>query len=337
MSNKQKLNYIHLIGGEKGGVGKTFVSRSLCQYLNTKDRNFTLVEADSQVNDVGRIYQSLAQDTHTITLSDNPDLATEPDVIFNVATDAEVVVNLPSNTLDALNRWMAKVSLLDFMRNFYGGNRIVKWFVSDGCYESVRQLHSSIEEFDYGIPHIVVLNEGRLNGANFDYLSNDSLYQDVKNAPNFLGEMYLPALESAVQFYVDRNELTLEDAQEKIQDEQGILATQRVKTFLDGLTQAFDGIFEGDSHDGLEKNLKKLDDVQSGTKTDNSGKGVKTDKGSENGKSNSKKGSKSNSSSSGGKGANSNGGNQSSKSGSESSSGSEKPEPEEVAEPDYAG
>jgi hypothetical protein len=328
MPNKQqKLNYIHLIGGEKGGVGKTFVSRSLCQYLNAEGREFTLVEADSQVNDVGRIYQSLAQDTHTITLSDNPNLATEPDVIFNAATDAEVVVNLPSNTLDALNRWMAKVSLLDFMRNFYGGNRIVKWFVSDGCYESVRQLHSSIEEFDYGIPHIVVLNEGRLNGANFDYLSEDPLYQDVKNAPNFLGEMYLPALESAVQFFTDRNELTLEEAQEKIQDEQGILATQRVKTFLDGLTQAFDGIF-----DGLEKKLKALDDAQSGMKTDNSGKGVKTDKG--------KKGSKSSNSSSG-KGASSDGNdgnNQSSKSGSgESSSGSEKSEPEEVAEPDYAG
>jgi len=31
-----KMNRIYLIGGEKGGIGKNFISRSLCQYFSSQ-------------------------------------------------------------------------------------------------------------------------------------------------------------------------------------------------------------------------------------------------------------------------------------------------------------
>lgn len=241
---EQKLNLIYLIGGEKGGVGKTFTSRAFAQYFTGKDSTFVLVEADSQINDVGRIYEEQAAQLHTITLSDDPSRSTEPDVIFNAAMQAPVLVNLPSNTQSVLQRWMERVELLDFMQEHYGGQYIVQIFVTDGCYESIRQLDASIRAFDNRIPHIVVLNEGRLNGANFDYLSEDILYQQIKQQPNFVTEILFPPLENAVQYQIDKNEWTLENAEHEIAEDQGLLAKQRVITFIKGYTQAFDRALE---------------------------------------------------------------------------------------------
>lgn len=243
MSDQNKLNYINLIGGEKGGVGKTFTSRSLCQYLTSKGVSFALVEADSQINDVGRIYSSQAQKTETIRLSDDPDMQTELDVIIDLAIKHPVLVNLPSNTLDVLENWIVKVGILKFMQEEYDGNYFVKWFVSDGCHESIRQLERSINQLDNAIPHILVLNEGRLIGRDFGYLEDAEAYQRIKKAPNFVAEVTFPAMESAVQYFIDSHELTLEQAIDQIQDELGILAKQRVKTFIDDLSECFDKAF----------------------------------------------------------------------------------------------
>ena len=243
-SNENSLHLIHLIGGEKGGVGKTFTSRALAQYFTGKDSTFVLVEADSQINDVGRIYEHQAAQLHTISLSDDPSRATEPDTIFNAATQAPVIVNLPSNTQSVLQRWMERVELLDFMQEHYGGQYIVQWFVTDGCHESIRQLDASISAFDNRIPHIVVLNEGRLNGSDFNYLSEDILYQQIKQKPNLVTEILFPPLENAIQYQIDKNEWTLEDAVEQIAEDQGILSKQRVVTFIKGYTQAFDRALE---------------------------------------------------------------------------------------------
>jgi MinD superfamily P-loop ATPase len=46
------MMHIHLIGGEKGGVGKTFVSRCLVQYFLLKKWDFDLIEADAAIGDV---------------------------------------------------------------------------------------------------------------------------------------------------------------------------------------------------------------------------------------------------------------------------------------------
>ena len=239
----RKLNRIHLVGGEKGGVGKTFISRALCQYLSTLNKQYALVEADSQIDDVGRVYKSQAAESSMITLSDDPTLESEPDIIFSLAEKHPVLVNLPSNTLDVLENWMSKVSLLQLMQQEYGGNYLIKWFVSDGCYESIRQLERSIAQFNHAIPHIVVLNEGRLNGRDFGYLKDAETYQSIRKAPNFVAEVQFPAMESAVQYFIDAHELTLEQAMGEIQGELGILAKQRVKTFIDTLSDCFEQAF----------------------------------------------------------------------------------------------
>ncbi|NJN61210.1 MAG: hypothetical protein HC795_06515 [Coleofasciculaceae cyanobacterium RL_1_1] len=235
-----KINPIHIVGGEKGGVGKTFISRALCHYFNANGEVYALIEADSQIDDVGRIYKNQAAESHKITLSDDPKRSTEPDVILDTAGKTTALVNLPSNTQAVLDRWMARTNLLQLMEDRLGGNRLVKWFVSDGCHESMRQLDQSIFALDGSIPHIVVLNRGRLHNVNFSYLQSKGLYQRAKAQKNFVAEIEFPALENSVQYFIDENELTLDAAREKIAEEQGILAEQRIVTFVEDFSKAFD-------------------------------------------------------------------------------------------------
>lgn len=241
----QEMNRIYVVGGEKGGVGKTFISRSLCQYFSSRGEKFSLVEADSQIDDVGRIYQEQAVSTHTITLSDHPERSMEPDVILQAAMKAPTVVNLPSNTLAVLEEWISRTELLEMIeKQCRGQQRLVKWFVSDGCRESIRQLEASIFSLGGSIPHIVILNHGRLNGLDFSYLDTNPAYQRIKEQPNFIIDIEFPALESAIQFAIDDKELTLEDAREPISEELGILAGQRIINFVRKFTEAFDRAIE---------------------------------------------------------------------------------------------
>jgi len=235
---------IHLVGGEKGGVGKTFVSRILCQYFKDKGQEFTLVEADSQINDVGRIYHEQATSTHTLTLSDDPEYMGEPDIIFNATAETPAIVNLPSNTQSVLDTWIAQANILELARECLGGHGIVKWFVSDGCYESLRQLQTSLAAHNNGIPHVVIFNRGRLNGRNFDHVIEDPLFQTIQEAPNFIAHIEIPDLYSPIQFLMDKDELTIESARPVVKEKQGILGEQRIKTFHDTCTQAFDEALE---------------------------------------------------------------------------------------------
>ncbi len=269
------INRIHLGGGEKGGVGKTAFARALAQYFLENGVSFNLIEADSQINDVGRIYGPDAVEATTITLSDDRRKATQPDVIFELALKADVLVNLPSNTLEVMDRWIQRTSLLSFLEEEYKDRiRLYQWFVTDGCHESIRQLHKSIQSHNYKIPHIVVLNEGRLNGSDFSYLDDSELYQDVKSCPNLVKIINFPALESPVQYYMDEHELTIGQAMLKIQEDQSILAKQRLKTFVDEFSAAFDVCFqvldalEAGSNNGKGPKVKPVGDSGAPSKVD---------------------------------------------------------------------
>jgi hypothetical protein len=217
---------IHLIGGEKGGVGKTFVSRCLIAYFTLQDWKFDLIEADTSTGDVASIHPA----TH-ITLSDHPQRYAEPDVIFSRAIENPVIVNLPSNTQGVLNRWIKQVNLLSLAQQ--NDISLLYWFVTDGCYSSIQLLQESLADLDQQIPHLLIRNRGRLNGIDFSYLDQDPLYQQALTAPNLVDIFDFPMLGSAEQYFVDRHHLNLIEAQTKIAEQRGVIAAQRIKTFLD--------------------------------------------------------------------------------------------------------
>jgi hypothetical protein len=227
---------IHLVGGEKGGVGKTFVSRCLVQYFLLQNWDFDLIEADVAIADVSSVFK----DASTITLSDNPHRYAEPDIIFEKAQKKTVIVNLPSNTQGVLNQWIQQTNLLGMAKEYEIS--VVYWFVTDGCFSSIRLLERSLAEFDYAIPHLLIRNRGRLNGIDFSYLEREPIYKKAMQAKNLLKVLDFPILGSAEQFFVDRHELMLQDAQGLAADEIGVIPAQRIKTFMDQMVKVFESV-----------------------------------------------------------------------------------------------
>lgn len=237
---------IYLVGGQKGGVGKTSICQALCQYLIDNGNDFILVEGDAQIDDVGRMYRDQVE-TETVIISDDPAKASNPDVIYRKAIqdDKDVVVNLPSNILDIFTEWLRKTGLIGILKDqFEGKIRLVKVFVSDGCYESIRQLKKSVSSLDNSIPHVVVLNEGRVSAADFSYLEEQEIYQKVIKAPNFIEAVTFPSLEPAAQFYIDKLGEGLRKAFEESDSDGKFLRSQRIKSFIDDVTTVFDEVKE---------------------------------------------------------------------------------------------
>jgi hypothetical protein len=242
---------IHLAGGRKGGVGKTFLSRHLAEYLTQKQQQFSLVEADITIGDVGRVYGGFeggkTTDAVTISLSDDPRKYSEPDVIFQQAIEKHcVLVNLPAETNDALARWMRSVDLLRLCQE--QNIDLYHWFVTDGCYASIRLLAESIEMLDGRLPHIVIRNEGRLNSKSFAYLDDEPLYQEIigRPRPNLVCLRDFPVLGSAEQFFLDKHNLTYEAGVEALMAERKLIEAQRVKTFAEQAMEVITQIFTVD-------------------------------------------------------------------------------------------
>lgn len=250
MSNQSDIRTIYIVGGQKGGVGKTAVCQAICQHLlDSKDRgknSFTLIEADAQIDDVGRMYRDQVE-TQTITISDDPAKRSNPDVIYETAviSHKDVVVNLPSNIIDVFQAWLEDLSVMESLKQrFKGRVRLLKIFVSDGCWESIRQLKKSVEMLDNAIPHVLVLNEGRVSAADFSYLEEEDIYQGIKSSPNLIGVFSFPAMEPGTRYTIDKSGLGLRGALEQSDRDSKFLVAQRIQNFIRRVNGTFEAVDE---------------------------------------------------------------------------------------------
>lgn len=242
-----KTKTIYIVGGQKGGVGKTSTCQALCQHRidNYEKGSFTLIEGDAQIDDVGRAYGDQIQGTQKVVISDDRAKRSNPDVIYDTAikTDKDVIVNLPSNILDVLGRWLEEGQVIRILQEKLKGKvRLVKLFVSDGCHESILQLEKSVAMLDNSIPHIVILNEGRVSAADFSYLEKEEMYTNLRSAPNLIDVFKLPALEPGTRFFVDKHGQGLRKAYEQSEADSDFLVAHRIETFIQEVHDLFEGI-----------------------------------------------------------------------------------------------
>ena len=238
-----KKHNIYIVGGEKGGVGKSFLSRCLLEYFSRKkwDSNIDLIEADSTIADVAAVYKNNCQ---KIRFSDSKYRQHEPAAIFKPVLKKTVLVNLPSNVLYQFDNWIDNTGVLNqSARQHYG--EIVYFFVSDGCFRSVNLFQRQIEKYsktETKLLHILVLNPGRLScSGSFDYLEEKSkeLLEVIKE--HKIPVLLCPEIPTDLQFECDRNSWTYTEALKKLDF---FLDKQRMKTFLDRLDELFDELFE---------------------------------------------------------------------------------------------
>ncbi|WP_017301614.1 hypothetical protein [Nodosilinea nodulosa] len=144
---------IHLVDGDKGGVGKSFVSSTLIQYFLDRSIDFIPVEADRYNPDVANRYGEL---TFQFAIFSDDERQTQADQLRDLAVKQPLIISLPSQVGQPLNTWL-DMACFDAAEN---GVSFVRWFVTSGTFESLNLFQIALERHGANFPHVLVKNWG---------------------------------------------------------------------------------------------------------------------------------------------------------------------------------
>lgn len=146
---------IHLIGGEKGGVGKSLLARVLAQYLIDHQMPFLGFDTDRSHGALMRFYAGYASPVVV-------DRYEALDAIMEAAVEQperRLLVDLAAQTHDPLVRWMDDSGVLNLADE--SGIAIHYWHVMDTGKDSVDLLRKLLDRFGTSLKYVLVRNQVR--------------------------------------------------------------------------------------------------------------------------------------------------------------------------------
>ena len=231
------MRSLNLIGGEKGGVGKSVTARVLAQYFIDKGRPFMGFDTDRSHTSFARFYADYASPVIVDTY-EGLDLIAG---VFEESPDEpqrSVIVDLAAQTAAPLARWVKDSDLLGLLGEM--GVTVNFWHLADTGKDSVDLLGRLIETYGPGPNYFVVKNLGR--GSDFSHLEES---QAVKNALALNGKVVsLGSLHETSMRKIDLQNASFWAAinDRSGPDALGMLERQRVKTWLKTTYATLDGL-----------------------------------------------------------------------------------------------
>jgi hypothetical protein len=238
--SKSTPHTIHIIGGEKGGIGKTTFAIALVEYYLKLNLLQATIDVDRTNPVVGLTYApDLHRDTppgndydrahflpseqgsNRIYFSSKGEEFFIADRIYERALESDVVLVLPSQIHGQVCEWI-KVNGLIQSEDV----KMVVWFLTDGSSESLSLLRGSLADLA-GIPHILVKNQHFRTDTfwhNFDRV----YAQDIAGVTDLidLPQLRLP---SAELLSLRNEHIPLSQVGDRV----GILSRNRLKTYLE--------------------------------------------------------------------------------------------------------
>ncbi|MDP9084589.1 MAG: mobilization protein [Pseudomonadota bacterium] len=219
------MTNIHLIGGEKGGVGKSLVARLLAQYMIDNSIPFLGFDSDRSHGALLRFYGGYAS---PILIDSYESL----DVIVQAAVenpDQRILVDLAAQTNDQLTQWMDDSQLLEVAPEI--GLHIRYWHVMDSGRDSVDLLKRLMDRHGPRLNYTLVLNQ--LRGNDFRILDGSG----EKERALALGAtiVTLNRLHQSSMIKIDAGSLSFWAVTNKNDGDAGglgVLERQRVKVWL---------------------------------------------------------------------------------------------------------
>lgn len=153
---------IHFIGGEKGGVGKSLLSRVLAQYFIDHELPFLGFDTDRSHGALMRFYSGFAS---PVTV----DKVESLDAIVEAAVDQpgrRLLIDLAAQTHDSLAGWMEDAGVINLADEL--GMKLHYWHVMDSGRDSVDLLRRLLDRFGTGLTYVLVRNQVR--GSDFSAL-----------------------------------------------------------------------------------------------------------------------------------------------------------------------
>jgi hypothetical protein len=156
------MTNIHLVGGEKGGVGKSLVARLMAQYMIDHSIPFLGFDSDRSHGALLRFYGGYAS---PVVIDNYESL----DAIVEAAAEQperRILVDLAAQTNEQLTQWMDDSQLLEVAPEI--GLNIRYWHVMDSGRDSVDLLKRLIDRHANRLKYTLVLNQ--LRGDDFRIL-----------------------------------------------------------------------------------------------------------------------------------------------------------------------
>jgi hypothetical protein len=222
------MNTLNFIGGEKGGVGKSVVSRVLAQYFIDTNRPFIGFDTDRSHQSFTRFYGDFASPVIVDTYEGLDVIASVFEESIEKGQEQNVIVDLAAQTGIPLTRWIKDSDLFAVMAEM--GVTVNFWHVADVGKDSVELLGRLINTFEAGPNYFVVKNEGR--GSDFSLLDGSAALDKALS----LGArvISLAQLHEASMRKIDRQNASFWSALNNRTDPDslGLLERQRVKHWL---------------------------------------------------------------------------------------------------------
>ncbi|MDL2339598.1 MAG: mobilization protein [Pseudomonadota bacterium] len=224
---------IHFIGGEKGGVGKSLVSRLVAQYMIDRELPFLGFDTDRSHGALLRFYAGFASPV----LIDRYEAL---DSIIEAAVeqpDRRILVDLAAQTHDPLVKWMDESGVLEMADE--AGFTLTYWHVMDSGRDSVDLLKKLLDRFGARLNYVLVRNQMR--GDDFGMLEQSG---EQDRALGFgAGVLAIKHLSDAVIQKIDASSSSFWAAQhdaDKARTGLGMMDRQRLKMWLRDAYQQID-------------------------------------------------------------------------------------------------
>ena len=224
---------ILLIGGEKGGVGKSLVSRALAQYFIDHSMPFVGFDTDRSHGALMRFYADYA----------SPILIDRYEALDHIVETAveqpgiRVLVDLAAQTHAPLVAWMDDSGVLDLAPE--NALRITYWHVMDTGRDSVDLLRQVLERFHDRLNYVVVRNQ--LRGNDFSNLEKSGLLDRLSDLGGRVVE--IKQLHQSVIQKIDARDSSFWAAKQSGAEfgaGLGFMERQRLKTWINNVFAEFD-------------------------------------------------------------------------------------------------
>ena len=224
---------VHFIGGEKGGVGKSLVSRLLAQYFIDRQLPFLGFDSDRSHAALLRFYPVFASPV-AIDRFESLDLVLEAAA---ENADRRILVDLAAQTHEPLVRWLDESGVLEISKEMSVNLRY--WHVMDSGRDSVDLLARWIDHFGAQVPLVVVQNAAR--GDDFAILEDSG----QKERALALGAQFIsiPRLHEPVMTKIDARSTSFwaaSHSDDKSLHGLGLLERQRAKLWLKKAYESLD-------------------------------------------------------------------------------------------------
>ena len=229
------MGNIHLIGGEKGGVGKSVVARVVAQYLIDKNIPFLGFDTDRSHGSLLRFYSDFAS---PVVVDSYESL----DAIVEAAVehpDKRVLVDLAAQTHEPLVKWMDDSGVLETAEELKVS--FSYWHVMDSGKDSADLLKKLFDRFGNRLNYVLVLNQVRGETFNIFYESGER-----ERATEFKAKVItLRRLHEPVITKIDAGSTSFWAAKNRSTTEVkglGLLEPQRVKMWLRSAYEQIDTV-----------------------------------------------------------------------------------------------